>query len=139
MYFSPSEVPLSSWCLTLTQSFLPPKHPIKSYLASREIKPALAEEWHQLRPTPSIPLCFLYISFYYSPFVFYSHSPCHSLKAPTAKLRKKKTSDQALISKDSSAVTAISFSLTPTCPSRQMNVQLQKGASTMWLLCRLDI
>lgn len=84
-------------------SLLPPKLPIKSNLASWEIKPTLAEEWHQLQVShcafgiyliPLLPLCLclsLSLSFPPTP---HSGGPFF-------------------------------FFYDPRCPSQQMNVQLQ--------------
>lgn len=63
--------------LRLSPANLPPKLPIKTNLASREIKPTLARG---VAPTPSIPLCFLHVAFYYSPCVFRSLFASHSLR-----------------------------------------------------------
>lgn len=73
----PTKAPFSFWLTTLTMSLIPlippaPKLAIKTNFACREIKPSLAEGWHQL---PSIPLCFLCSAFYY----YHSFFPTFSL------------------------------------------------------------
>lgn len=102
--FLPLRCPFPPGLRLSPTSLLPPKLPIKTNLAPREIKPTSAEDWHQLQasrcafrtsdaPPPSLSLCL-------------------SFSRPLAQTPH--------------SAAAISFSLTPTCPSLQMNVQLQK-------------
>ena len=100
--------------------FHPPKPPIKTNLASREIKPTLAEEWHQLQ----LSLCAFCISRSTPPLSFpLILSATHSKPATLLQLFLSQWPPPA-----------------PRC--RWMcscNRRGGGGASTMWLLCTLDI
>lgn len=98
----------------------PPKLAIKTNLACGEIKPSLAEEWHQLQV---------------------SHCAFCTLLSITPPLSFTLSLPPFLSATNSNSPTFLWVSpWPPTCPSLQMNVRLpKKGASTIWLLCPLDI